>query len=71
MIIYTEYANAYQQGLAALNRERRRSKLFEQTALECKRKAELDLEHFLIMPIQRIPRYNLLLGDLLKYTSSG
>ena len=29
----------------------------------------MDLESFMIMPIQRIPRYVLLLQDLLKYTS--
>lgn len=28
----------------------------------------LSLEHLLIMPIQRIPRYTLLLGELLKST---
>ena len=48
-----------------------RNKLVEQTALECKKRAGGDLEHFLIMPVQRIPRYNLLLNDLLKNTSSG
>eukprot|EP00026_Physarum_polycephalum_P000969 Phypoly_transcript_00970.p1 GENE.Phypoly_transcript_00970~~Phypoly_transcript_00970.p1 ORF type:complete len:1129 (-),score=252.32 Phypoly_transcript_00970:187-3573(-) len=33
--------------------------------------ANLKLDHYLIFPIQRIPRYNLLLQDLLKNTPEG
>ena len=37
----------------------------QQAQPECHR---LDLRSLLIMPVQRIPRYNLLLGELLKET---
>ena len=35
---------------------------------ECKKEVGYDLEHLLIMPVQRVPRYNLLIEDLFKKT---
>ena len=46
MIIYTEYANAYEGGLQVYLKERKRSKIFEQVVLECKNKAEVSLFFF-------------------------
>ena len=36
-----------------------------------KKTSSLTLESFLIMPVQRVPRYLLLLQDMLKYTREG
>ena len=40
--------------------------MFEQETSALKKK--MGLENLLIMPVQRLPRYNLLLRDLLKQT---
>ena len=49
----------------------KKNKAFEQFLLEVKkspRHTQMDLSGYLIQPIQRIPRYVLLLSDLLKFT---
>lgn len=68
LIIYTEYANMYQEGLNFYNREKKKNERFAATCDECKARVGMDLEHLLIMPVQRVPRYNLLLEDLYKKT---
>jgi hypothetical protein len=68
LIIYTEYANMYQEGLNFYNREKKKNERFAATCDECKARVGMDLEHLLIMPVQRVPRYNLLLEDLFKKT---
>lgn len=68
LIIYTEYANQYQQGLNFYNREKKKNERFASVCDEVKSKVGMDLEHLLIMPVQRVPRYNLLLEDLYKNT---
>jgi hypothetical protein len=66
--MYTLYASNYQSALDALAECRENSTFF--VALEQLRAAAgNDIEAFLIMPIQRIPRYELLLRDLLKCTT--
>ena len=68
LIIYTEYANMYQEGLEFYNTEKKKNQRFAQVCEENKAKSGMDLEHLLIMPVQRVPRYNLLLEDLYKKT---
>jgi len=65
MIIYTEYSTGY--GYAADLWHRYQSNpefVAEHSALRKK----MALDNLLIMPVQRLPRYNLLLRDLLKHT---
>eukprot|EP00211_Chloroparvula_japonica_P004806 CAMPEP_0119122056 /NCGR_PEP_ID=MMETSP1310-20130426/2432_1 /TAXON_ID=464262 /ORGANISM="Genus nov. species nov., Strain RCC2339" /LENGTH=848 /DNA_ID=CAMNT_0007111661 /DNA_START=106 /DNA_END=2652 /DNA_ORIENTATION=+ len=68
LIIYTEYANMYQAGLEYYNVEKKKNNRFAQVCEEQKAKSGMDLEHLLIMPVQRVPRYNLLIEDLYKNT---
>ena len=51
MIIYTEYANAYEGGLQVYLKERKRSKIFEQVVLDCKAKAEVFLSSYFTLLI--------------------
>jgi len=44
------------------------SKQVDQFEIDQRKSSYLNLESFLIMPVQRVPRYILLLKDLLKYT---
>jgi RhoGEF domain/PH domain len=70
--IYTLYVNNYDHACDVLARFKKNKKF--QAFLEEKRNdpecGGLDLMSFLIMPIQRIPRYRLLLQELKKVTSS-
>jgi len=69
--MYTQYLNGYDKSIATINSLRANGKF--QRLLEEKR----DLLHgrglmfFLIMPVQRIPRYVLLLRELKKHTPEG
>jgi hypothetical protein len=67
--VYTQYINNYNQAASRLE-ECKKNKLFAQFLLDCKSlpKVELELSSYLIMPIQRIPRYQLLLDGLVKAT---
>jgi len=67
--VYTEYINNYNDSLAVLN-ECKKNKAFVSfvTKLSSASQNKLDLASYLIQPIQRIPRYNLLLDDLIKHT---
>jgi len=68
--IYTEYINNYNNAITTLEKCKKEKPLFAEFLKklahhpDCKR---LDLTALLIMPIQRIPRYPLLLQDLLRY----
>lgn len=73
---YTEYGKSYSKGIALLAELRtKRSELrkfLEQTAARLETVLKLDLlDSLLIMPIQRLPRYTLLLQDLLDNTESS
>lgn len=68
---YSSYVDNYDNALAAIG-GLRKNKAF-QKFLEEKRKdinatGGLDLMSYLIMPIQRIPRYRMLIAEVLKYT---
>jgi DNA invertase Pin-like site-specific DNA recombinase len=65
MIIYTEYCTGYGKAVELFEQMQKRS-AFVRT-LE-KMKYRSGLGSLLITPIQRLPRYNLLLRDLLKHT---
>eukprot|EP01103_Thecamoeba_quadrilineata_P007479 TRINITY_DN17353_c0_g1_i1.p1 TRINITY_DN17353_c0_g1~~TRINITY_DN17353_c0_g1_i1.p1 ORF type:complete len:823 (+),score=196.91 TRINITY_DN17353_c0_g1_i1:5-2473(+) len=68
--VYTGYLQNYNESLSRINLLSKNEK-FAKLILECKKDPEcqqLDLPSFLIKPVQRIPRYSLLLKDLTKHT---
>jgi hypothetical protein len=68
--MYTQYLNGYEQAIEILTQHTKNKKF--QSFLAEKRDSEvckgLDIMSYLIMPVQRIPRYELLLRELKKYT---
>jgi len=71
--VYSDYTVNYDNSILALRRCRKLTK-FHTFLEECSRLPEsnyLDLESLLIEPIQRIPRYELLLKELVKHTPKG
>ena len=71
--IYTQYVNNYNNALKTLRacEEQQAYKLFVSEIRAKQEKRALDLKDLLIMPIQRIPRYLLLLQELLKRTDKS
>lgn len=71
--VYTAYVNNYNDAIKTLQ-ELTQVEGVGHTLNECRSKPEtngLDIQAYLIMPIQRIPRYVLLLNSLYKCTPSG
>eukprot|EP00727_Mastigamoeba_balamuthi_P006469 m51a1_g2442 putative domain containing protein (1553) ;mRNA; r:861225-867164 len=69
--VYTVYVNNYPTSFAAVQEAVESNKNFAQHLEKMRRSAEcngLEINSFLIMPIQRIPRYVLLLQDLARFT---
>lgn len=69
--LYTQYCSGYAGALDTLQALRRSDAAFARflkTAQEDPIAQNLDINSFLIMPVQRIPRYSLLLEELLKVT---
>ncbi|KAL6073520.1 Transgelin-3 [Balamuthia mandrillaris] len=70
---YKEYMQGYNASLVLLRHLDKRKPAFKQVreAFELKQKTKtcLPLDAFMIMPIQRVPRYALLLRELHKYTN--
>mmetsp|Transcript_4542 Transcript_4542/g.11233 ORF Transcript_4542/g.11233 Transcript_4542/m.11233 type:complete len:753 (-) Transcript_4542:26-2284(-) len=68
--MYTEYGNQYESALTLHAKMIQNDPIYTAAIAECEQKktTSLPLEALLIQPIQRIPRYNLLLNDLLKNT---
>eukprot|EP00727_Mastigamoeba_balamuthi_P004155 m51a1_g13737 putative domain containing protein (1263) ;mRNA; r:156087-161140 len=66
---YVEYVNNYENATSTLSRLRKENLAFQQF-LDTTEKArpDLALNSVLIFPVQRVPRYILLLADLLKHT---
>ena len=62
--MYTQYLNGYEKSIAAINNLRSHKK-FQEWMTEVRSKLQkiggLDLMSYMIMPVQRIPRYVLLL----------
>lgn len=68
---YTQYCNRFEESNEVLHRTlegNSKFKRFVKKGVKNARCKGLDLESFLIMPVQRIPRYILLLRDMLKHT---
>ncbi|GAM25553.1 hypothetical protein SAMD00019534_087280 [Acytostelium subglobosum LB1] len=70
---YTSYTNNYTNALETLQRVRKNPSVdaLLQTFAQNPACGGLDLSSLLIMPIQRIPRYNLLLSELIKYSDTN
>lgn len=72
-LLYTEFVNNHANAVTALDQLRKNKKLVRnflnnaESNPECK---GMNLGSFLIMPIQRVPRYKLLLGEMLKHTAT-
>ncbi|KAJ2721096.1 hypothetical protein GGI07_004201 [Coemansia sp. Benny D115] len=69
--VYKRYINGYQHALASSRELEAKNPLYSaflQRAREREECRKLDISDLLIMPVQRIPRYTLLLADLLKAT---
>jgi len=65
--IYTVYVNGYDAALSMVNEERERNTNFDKFLREIENEGIL-FQSFLVLPIQRPPRYVLLLKDLVKFT---
>mmetsp|Transcript_8901 Transcript_8901/g.13292 ORF Transcript_8901/g.13292 Transcript_8901/m.13292 type:complete len:532 (-) Transcript_8901:181-1776(-) len=65
--IYTEYINHYAEVINTLS-ELRKQKKFTNFIRGARKSAKMEITSYLIQPVQRIPRYVLLLKELKKYT---
>lgn len=72
--LYTNYINNYEQSLHVIEEQTERNKAFRsfrnsvsQHLIQTNSR-NTDLSSFMILPVQRIPRYQLLLRDLIKST---
>ena len=72
--IYTDFVNKYEESVQTLQRCMSRKASFAKFLERAYCDAEsqgLSLESFLVKPIQRIPRYRLLLADICKHTPTS
>lgn len=70
--LYTEYVNNHPAAISLLIELNANSKKFAALLKQIEQKPEVesqDLSSFLIRPIQRLPRYEMLLRDMVKYTT--
>ena len=69
--MYSDFVSTYEKSSKKLSELRKKSKKLNQFLNEItKNKTKgMTLESFLIMPIQRVPRYKMLLSELLKHTT--
>jgi hypothetical protein len=65
--MYTQYLNGYPRSLQCIN-DNRNNKKFQAFLAEKRKACGLDLMSYLIMPVQRIPRYELLLREMKRLT---
>eukprot|EP00735_Rhodelphis_limneticus_P014967 TRINITY_DN908_c0_g1::TRINITY_DN908_c0_g1_i2::g.16091::m.16091 TRINITY_DN908_c0_g1::TRINITY_DN908_c0_g1_i2::g.16091 ORF type:complete len:664 (-),score=187.68,sp/Q69ZL1/FGD6_MOUSE/31.84/3e-51,sp/Q69ZL1/FGD6_MOUSE/28.76/7e-21,sp/Q69ZL1/FGD6_MOUSE/43.48/4e-10,FYVE/PF01363.16/1.7e-18,FYVE/PF01363.16/4.2e-14,FYVE/PF01363.16/1.1e-20,RhoGEF/PF00621.15/2.3e-35,RhoGEF/PF00621.15/4e+03,PH/PF00169.24/1e-06,PH/PF00169.24/0.0063,FYVE_2/PF02318.11/0.02,FYVE_2/PF02318.11/0.0019,FYVE_2/PF02318.11/0.00011,zf-B_ len=68
--LYSIYANAYDSAITKLEQFKSTKAPFVEFLQTCKEDPKskgLDLQSYLIMPVQRIPRYQMLLADLEKH----
>jgi len=70
MKIYTEYVNRFDDAVDTLKKLSTKGDKFQEFLRESMKNANsrLDLSSYLIMPVQRLPRYALLLKELIKFT---
>ncbi|XP_068728544.1 uncharacterized protein [Montipora capricornis] len=72
--IYSNYVNNFPKAIGVINKALRGSQKFRKFLQNCSSNTEcegLDLPAFLLTPIQRLPRYVLLLRQLSKHTDPG
>jgi len=74
--MYTTYINGYGDATATIVKLREKEPSFAQILEECKKSRppdfkQLGLFDYMIMPVQRLPRYELLLNNLLRNTWEG
>ncbi|KAH0787263.1 putative Rho/RAC guanine nucleotide exchange factor [Histomonas meleagridis] len=69
--IYFEYIREFHICNSLLIEERKRKGAFDHFLLDCETRLRDTVEAYLIMPVQRPPRYRLLLQALLKTTPEG
>lgn len=68
--VYTAYVQNFNTSMAVIERVQKKKEVaaYFQKCKEHPEGKSLDLASFLIMPVQRIPRYNLLLTDMMRHT---
>jgi len=73
--MYTSYLNGYDAAIDLITLHRKKNKKFEKflvrqrrADLKAPRWKHMDIASYLIMPVQRIPRYELLLKEIIKNT---
>lgn len=66
--LHTQYVNKHPSAIDLLLKLTRANARFRRFLDECLGKTGMDAESFLILPIQRLPRYELLLTDMVKQT---
>jgi Leucine-rich repeat (LRR) protein len=69
--LYSVYINNFEESINTLNRLKSQKKVFQNFCKQAESNplhSLPDLQYYLIMPVQRIPRYKLLLEDLLRNT---
>jgi hypothetical protein len=60
--VYSTYVNKHPSAIELLIKLQRSSSRFRKFLDECLNKTGMDVESFLILPIQRLPRYELILN---------
>lgn len=68
---YSLYVNNFSNASELLEKQQRKNARFKEFLAQCKQDPRVlskGVIDFLIMPVQRIPRYSLLLADLLRHT---
>lgn len=68
---YFDYCNGYQTSTKIIEQEikvNNNSSLIDALKANAANFRQMQIEDFLVMPIQRLPKYNLLLKDLQKHT---
>eukprot|EP00028_Trichosphaerium_sp_Am-I-7-wt_P004694 CAMPEP_0168522080 /NCGR_PEP_ID=MMETSP0405-20121227/9081_1 /TAXON_ID=498012 /ORGANISM="Trichosphaerium sp, Strain Am-I-7 wt" /LENGTH=984 /DNA_ID=CAMNT_0008543507 /DNA_START=26 /DNA_END=2980 /DNA_ORIENTATION=+ len=71
--MYSKYSNNYQSAIVEYKRIVKENDKFRDTVEQSKisSKMKLELPDYFIMPIQRVPRYVMLIADLLKHTEEA
>ena len=66
--VYKEYVKNFDDASAHLNAMQEEYPLFAQTLEQLRMIQGLDLPSYLVMPVQRVPRYRMLLDEMIKMT---
>ena len=71
--IYNDYSSDYHASLGVYNKALRDYPVFTSKLDELRAQtgSKLRIEDYIIMPVQRVPRYSLLISDLLKHTPTS